>query len=171
MTAGRRPPAAFRLDEDSPAPRRPAGRKPSAMAAPRIRIEPEDIPEPLVAGGPEPVQVGRAMRWGSLLVSALFGLVALWAGLAATRLVEDLFARSPSARLDRCRADGAAGLAALMFIVREIVGLMRLSRLGTVREDAARALVNADADAAQTTIAALRRIYHGRRDVAWALGG
>jgi putative membrane protein len=169
MTAGRRPPAAFRLDEDQPAPRRLAGRKPSAMAAPRIRIEPEDIPEPLVAGGPEPVQVARAMRWGSLLVSALFGLVTLWAGLAMTRLVEDLFARSPLLGWIGTGLMALAGLAALMFIVREIVGLMRLSRLGTVREDAAQALVNADADAAQTTIAALRRIYHGRRDVAWAL--
>lgn len=169
MSAPRRPPAAFRLDEEEPAPKRPTGRKPSAMAAPKIRIEPEDIPDPLVAAGPQPARVARAMRWGSLLVSALFGLVALWAGLAATRLIEDLFARSPLLGWVGTGLMALAVVAALMFLVREVVGLMRLSRLGTVREDAARALVSTDPKAARTTIDALKRIYHGRRDVAWAL--
>jgi putative membrane protein len=109
------------------------------------------------------------MRWGSLLLSAVIGLLALWAGLATTRLVEDLFARSPFLGWIGAGLMGLTGLAALVIIVREIVGLARLARLGTVREDAARALVNTDAQAAKTTIAALKRIYHGRRDVAWAL--
>lgn len=168
MTESRRTPAAFRLEEDRLAPR-PAGRKPSAMAPPRITIEPDDIPEPLVAGGAEPARIARAMRWGSLLASALLGLVALWAGLAAMQLVEDLFARSIVLGWIGTGLMALAGLAALMFILREIVGLARLSRLGTVREDAAQALLNTDADAARATIAALKRIYHGRRDVAWAL--
>jgi putative membrane protein len=169
MSESRRPPAAFRLDEDHSPPKRPAGRKPSAMAAPRIRIDPDDMPDPLVAGGPEPAQVARAMRWGSLLVSAILGLVALWAGLAMTRLVEELFARSDLLGWIGTVLMALAGVAALMFIAREIVGLMRLSRLGTVREDAAQALVNTDGEAARTTISALKRIYDGRRDVAWAL--
>jgi putative membrane protein len=171
MSDHRRTPTAFRLDEDkaTETPRRAGGRKPSAMAPPRITIEPDEIPEPLVAGGPEPAQMERALRWGSLLASALFGLVALWAGLATTRLIEDLFARSPLLGWIGAGLMALAGLAAAMFIIREIVGLMRLSRLGTVREDAAQALVKADADAARTTIAALKRIYRGRRDVAWAL--
>jgi len=169
MNEARRPPAAFRLDEGEVAPERPAGRKPAAMAAPRITIEPDEFPDPLVAGGPAPGRVGRATRWGSLLASAGFGLIALWAGLAMTRLVEDLFARSVVFGWIGAGLMALVGLAALMFILREIVGLMRLSRLGTVREDAARALVNTDADAARTTIAALKRIYAGRRDVALAL--
>jgi putative membrane protein len=169
MSAPRRAPAAFRLDEEEPATQAQPGRKPSAMAAPRIRIEPEDIPEPMVARGAESARMARVTRWGSLLVSALFGLVALWAGLAMTRLIEDLFARSPILGWIGTGLVALAGLAAIMFIVREIVGLMRLSRLGTVREDAARALVNTDVEAARTTIAALKRIYDGRRDVAWAL--
>ena len=172
MSELRRPPAAFRLDPanaDAAPPKRPAGRKPSAMAAPQITIEPEESSEPLVAAVRDPVRVGRAMRWGSLLLSAIIGLLALWAGLATTRLVEDLFARSPFLGWIGAGLMGLIGLAALVIIVREIVGLARLARLGTVREDAARALVNTDAQAAKTTIAALKRIYHGRRDVAWAL--
>jgi putative membrane protein len=173
MSEPRRKPAAFRLDEAEPEPRpaKPArGRKPSAMPAPKITIESEDVTDPLVAAsGPEPAQVARAMRWGTLLASALFGLVALWAGLATTRLIEDLFARSALFGWIATGLVALAGLAALMFIVREIVGLMRLSRLGTVREDAARALLNTDSQAARTTIAELKRIYDGRRDVAWAL--
>ncbi len=174
MTEPRRKPAAFRLDDAEPAPKRAAkpaqARKPAAMPAPKITIEPDDLPEPLVAaGGPEPAQIARAMRWGSLLASALFGLIALWAGLEMTRLIEDLFARSPVFGWIGTGLVALAVLAALMFVVREIVGLMRLSRLGTVREDASQALLNTDPQAARTTIAALKRIYDGRRDLAWAL--
>lgn len=167
MSEYRRAPAAFRLDNEQPATQ--ARRKPTAIAAPEITLEPDDVPEPLVAAGPAPARVERAMRWGSLLVSAVFGLVAMWAGLAMTRMLEELFARSPIFGWIGTGLMALAGLAALMFVVREIVGLMRLSRLGTVREDAARALVNTDAEAARDTIAALKRIYDGRRDVAWAV--
>lgn len=174
MNEPRRKPAAFRLDDAEPAPRRAAkpaqARRPSAMPAPKITIDSEDVTDPLVAaGGPEPAQVARAMRWGSLLASALVGLVGLWVGLEITRLIEDLFARSPVFGWIGIGLVALAGLAALMFIVREIVGLMRLSRLGTVREDAAQALLNTDPQAARTTIATLKRIYGGRRDLAWAL--
>jgi putative membrane protein len=172
MSETRRPPAAFRLDADgakTARPERPAGRKPRSMAAPEIRIEPDEAPDPLVATSRQPVQVARAMRWGSLLLAAVAGLVTLWAGLAMTRLVEELFTRSPVLGWIGAGLMALAGLAALLVIGREIVGLVRLSRLGTVREDAAQALVKADAEAAKTTIAALKRIYHGRRDVAWAL--
>ena len=34
-------------------------------------------------------------RWGTLLFSALFTLVSMWAGLSISKLVEDFFARSP----------------------------------------------------------------------------
>jgi putative membrane protein len=172
MSATRRPPSAFRLDADgakTARPERPAGRKPTSMAAPEIRIEPDEVPDPLVATSRQPVQVTRAMRWGSLLLAAVFGLVTLWAGLAMTRLVEELFTRSAVLGWIGAGLMALAGLAALLVIGREIVGLVRLSRLGTVREDAAQALIKADAEAAKTTIAALKRIYHGRRDVAWAL--
>lgn len=172
MSDFRRAPAAFRLDPDSSgtaAPERTVGRRPSAMAPPRITIEPDDTPEPLVGGVAEPPKVARSTRWGSLLLSAIFGLVALWAGLVMTQLVEQLFARSALFGWIGTGLMALAGLAALIIVMREIVGLMRLARLGTVREDAARALVGADQDAARTTIAALKRIYDGRRDVAWAL--
>ncbi len=172
MTGLRRTPIAFRLDPDSSgtvAPDRTVGRKPSAMAPPRITIDPDEIPEALVGGAVEPLKVSRATRWGSLLLSAVFGLVALWAGLAMTQLVEQLFARSQVFGWIGAALMALAGLAALVIVVREIVGLMRLARLGTVREDAARALVNTDHEAARSTIAALKRIYDGRRDVAWAL--
>lgn len=139
------------------------------MPAPEITIEPDEAAEPLVAAGREPAQVERAMRWGSVLFAALVGLVTLWAGLAMSRLVEELFARSAVLGWIGFAFMALAGLAALVMIMREIVGLVRLARLGTVREDAARALVEADAEAAKTTTAALKRIYHGRRDVAWAL--
>ena len=175
MSDLRRAPAAFRLDEEETAADRPGGRKPAGLKAPRITLEPDDIADPLVAANPlvavGPVlgRVGRATRWGSLLLGAGFGLVALWAGLAMTRLVEDLFARSVVFGWIGGGLMALVGLAALMFLLREIVGLMRLSRLGSVREDAARALVNGDAEAAAETVAALKRIYAGRRDVAWAL--
>lgn len=170
MTRVPRQPMAFRLERAEEAVRPLPGREPAALKGPRITIEPEEPQEALEPVAPDAARVGRPMRWGSLLVMALAGIVSLWAGLAMSRLIEELFARSDVLGWLAAGLIALAGLAALAMVVREIIGLVRLARLGSIREDAARALAEDDAASAQATLSALKRIYAGRRDTAWALG-
>lgn len=155
--------------------------KPEVFAPddPALRIEtppPPETPEeaPSEPGLPVPVQAAaprrwrRAMGWSAVLVSSLGALVAIAAGLAAARLVEDLFVRSDWLGWLALGIAGLAGLALLMIVLREIAGLMRLSRITHLRLKAERAHRNADMDEAQAVSSSLRRLYASRRDLDWA---
>jgi putative membrane protein len=161
-----RRPEAFPVETPPPVKEAPR-RAPRAMAAPKIEFEPEDAAQdalPLPAPPPR-----RRWRLGTLLAAALAGLVSLYAGLAATRLIEDLFQRSAAFGWIALALAGLAAAAALAIIAREVWGLARLSRIQGIQEDAARALGANDAAAAQRAIQSLKRLYAGRRDVAWGL--
>ena len=134
-------------------------------------MEPDDLPEAPgpSAALPAPAPVPRIFRWMPWLVSAITGLISLWAGLAFTRLVEDLFARSQFLGWLAAGLLTIAGLAALAIVLREIIGLMRLRKITTIHRDAELALSTNDAKAAQRTIAALKRLYKDRPDTAWGL--
>lgn len=169
MSHERRRPTAFRLDrEEAPEAPPKAGRRPAAVPMAEITIEAEAAEQP-GAAELDPMPVARTMRWGALFVTALAGIASLWAGLAIIRLIEDLLARSAVLGWIAAGLAAVVAIAALAVILREIVGLVRLARLGSIREDAARALNEDDGEAAAATIAALRRIYGGRRDTARAL--
>jgi putative membrane protein len=116
-----------------------------------------------------PRRTSKGFRWGFLLVSALAGLLSLWAGLTITTLIEDFFARSASLGWLATGVAGLAGLAALAIIFREIWGLARLRRIEHIQEISARA-INLDETAAATeTIRAIESIYGNRSDTAWGL--
>jgi putative membrane protein len=171
MTAQPRKPMAFRLSEGDRAPehQEPAPvkrRAPRALPASRIRIEPEFEAETETPAGPDPSAFARPLRWGSLLVVSLAALAALAAGLALNQLIADLFARSAVLGWTGGALLSLAVFAALAIVVREIVGLARLARLGSIREDAVRAIDQDDEAAASQTLAALKRIYGGRRELA-----
>ena len=92
---------------------------------------------------PAPLARPRRFRWGAILVSALFLLVTMWAGLAVTQLVEDFFTRSPLLGWIALGVAGIAALAAVVIIAREIWALARLRRIEHIQVDAAHA-INAD---------------------------
>jgi putative membrane protein len=95
------------------------------------------------------------LRWGTLFWSAASGLVALGLGLAVTRLIEDLFAHSPSLGYFAAVLAGIAGLALLAIIVREVAGLARLASVDAARENAVRAIESDDRNQAQTVVSEL----------------
>ncbi len=183
-----RKPKAFRLTPDEPAretgrkdepqetPRpRPKpktaskGRAPRALPAPEIEFEQDTENQPLVPAVARDHTIRKRFKWGAILVSAALGLASMWAGLAATRLIEDLFARNEVLGWIGTGLLGLVMLAALAIIVRELVGLMRLRKLGTTQADAARAISADDAKAADTTLSDLRSIYSGRADMRWGM--
>lgn len=161
-----RRPQAFHIDpEPKPAKVR---RAPRAIPAGKIKFEEEPHGQDVVVP-PAPLPSPRTLRWGSLLISALFGLFVLWAGLSVTDLIEELFRRSQYLGWAGVALAGLAGLAALAIIFREIWGLARLDRIEHVQTDAARALNHDDDAAARRVIAALKDIYRSRPDAAWGL--
>jgi putative membrane protein len=155
MSAKHRGPKAFVIDK--------------RHAAPAIEFTAGEPSRELTVTTPAPLPRSGTMRWGMILLASLFGLVVMWAGLAATQLIEDFFARSQILGWAALAIAGLAGLAALAIAVREIWGLMRLKRIEHLQADAARAINHDDAGAAANTIAALRHLYRGRHDAAWGL--
>lgn len=125
-------------------------------------VDPEDTDNlPLVA--PRPKKHGW---WGKLFWAAGGLLVSLGLGLAAERLIRDLFARYEFL--------GWVGLAALVLflvallilLVREALALVRLSSLDALRKRATDALAGNRADDGKQIVAELQNLYAPRADLA-----
>ena len=153
-----------------------AHRKPAAFRVEEVDVflpptppavaEPESLP--VVRGRTVP-DLGRGLRWGSILIGALGGLVSLLASLWLYDYVLALIAR------DDWIGWAAAGLLALvlfallMIILREVAGLARLGRLGKIRHEADSAARQNDKPLAVDVAHRLKRLYGGRKDLAWGL--
>lgn len=111
----------------------------------------------------------RRTRWLAVLVSALFALFSMWASLAIVQLVESFFARNIWLGWTAFGLAALAGFAALAIITREIVGLMRLSRIEHLQEKAARAINLNERNAGRETCEALASLYAGRPELALGL--
>jgi putative membrane protein len=96
-----------------------------------------------------------------LFWSALSGLVLMGLGLAVTSLVEDLFARAPWLGTIGLALALIAGFALLAVIVREIVGLVRLAGIESLRRRALEVVESDDREAGKALTDAL--ISHTRR--------
>jgi putative membrane protein len=152
---GQRKPAAFRVEDvDLVAP-----------PAPPAVAEPEQVPVRMRALP----DLGRGLRWGSIFIGALGGLIGLLASIWLYEYVLALIAR------DDWIGWVAAGLLAiivfalLMIILREAAGLLRLGRLGKIRHEADTAARQDDKPLAIDVANRLKRLYAGRKDVAWGL--
>ena len=146
-----RKPQAFRLDDPHVV---LAGDDTRAMRGTvRVMPEPENFDSPVPVAPPLPPR--RRFRWGSVFWSALGGLVALGAGLATTRLIEDLYARAQWLGTVGAVLAAVALLALLIICAREIAGLFRLASIEKLHARAAAALVSDDRDEARDIVRAL----------------
>eukprot|EP01036_Dinobryon_divergens_P059618 gene59618-79539_t len=157
MTDHRPKPRAFRLDDPKVVVAED-GFEPSAALPSSIIVTP--IPDTAVENTlPIAPERKRRSRWGALFWTTLGGLVSLAIGLSVTRLIEDLFARSDWLGWLAAALTALAALAILVIALREIVGLMRLSRIEAMH-DRARAIVAADdRTGARTLVGDLLAIY------------
>lgn len=144
-----------------------AARVPRAFAPNAVEIaEPQfdqATDEALVAPAPHRMGwVGRlAWTTGGILISA--GL-----GLAADRLIRDLFAANEWLGWLGLGVLGAFVIAVLALAAREIFALRRLRVLDALKRDAAVATADNDADRARHVVDSLLAIYAGRHDFARA---
>lgn len=163
MTEQPRSPKAFMLDEP---PREAAQevpqRRPHAITG--ITFEPDLDEGQLIVMPPAPLPSPGRLRWGAVFISAVLALITMWAGLAATRLIEDFFARSEILGWTALGIAAIAGLAALAISAREIWSLARLRKIEHIQTDAAHAINTDDSTAAQRAIRELTSLYASRPD-------
>lgn len=166
MTRKPRAPQAFVLDDQDV---KPAKSK-AKSTSPKLVFEPELEHTDLVAlPQTTTAQTPRRFHWLGLLVSALFSLFTMWAGLTVVQLVQSFFALSPWLGWLAFAIAGVAGFAALAIIVREIIGLWRLRKIEHLQEQAARAINLDESSAATHVCKELEQLYAGRADVKWGL--
>ena len=85
----------------------------------------------------------RRWRWATVFWSAFSGLVVLALGLAVASIVEEAFARAPWLGAAGFALAMIAGFALLVLVLREVVSLVRLGKIESLRS---RALVAIERD-------------------------
>ena len=154
MTKHSRTPQAFILDQETEL-KKPARRTSITFAT-------EEPPQELVLAPQSYIQQpSRGWGWSGLLVSSLFSLALVWAGITAVQMIEDFFARSQFLGWIGLSLSAIAAVAALVIILKEIWGLSRLRRIAELQLTAAHALNQDDEASALQTVAGLTRLYNG----------
>ena len=169
MTENHRAPQAFVLPDAEPTDEKPAKTKRRA-AAPELVFDPEPEHTDIVAlPQTRAPNAMRRFRWLTVLASALFTLVSMWAGLAVVELVESFFARSPWLGWVALAVAATAGIAAFAITLREVLGLWRLKAIEDLQEHAARAINLDERSSSEKACAELETIFAGRADAAEGL--
>jgi putative membrane protein len=157
-------PLAPRTEEDR------ANRAPRAFAADSAELAPDPPEDEKLPVDPAPrAFANRASIWRRLASGAFGILVAAVLGIAADRLIADLFARAPWLGWAGLVVLGILLLAILALIGREMMALRRLKRIDGLRADATRAVRDDDAKLARHVIEAVGGLYAGRADMATPL--
>jgi putative membrane protein len=152
-----------------------SGRKPASFRVEDVEIamppEPENVPEAPNTDAEISSLPGleRGLRWGSIFLSALGGLIGLLASIWLYDYVLALIARDDWIGWAAVVLLGLVLLALLMIILRELVGLMRLGRLDKIRHEADSAARQNDKPLAVDVTRRLKRFYRGREDLAWGM--
>jgi putative membrane protein len=113
--------------------------------------------------------IGRGIRWGTWLLSAMGALASIAFGVWFSRFVSVAVAREDWIGW---LSFGLAVLivgALLMLVLREITGFVRLRRLGTIKAAAEKALRERNVADERAAVQSLRRLLAGRADLRWHL--
>ncbi|MFA7432428.1 MAG: TIGR01620 family protein [Gemmobacter sp.] len=112
---------------------------------------------------------GTGTGAGGWALRALGALLTLALSVAAWDFVTGLLARNAVLGGLAAGLAGVALLALLVFALREIGAIRRLTRVEGLRDGAGAARTTGDAGAARAVVARLRSLYAGRADMDWAL--
>jgi putative membrane protein len=130
---------------------------------------------PLPPGTPAGLQIptvddiGRGIRWGAWLFSAMAALASIAFGVWFSRFVSVAVAREDWIGWLSFGLAVVIVVALLMLVLREIVGFVRLRRLGTIKAAAEKALRERKVDDEREAIEAIRRLLAGRAELRWHL--
>lgn len=111
----------------------------------------------------------RGIRWGVMLASAASALASLALGLWFVRFVSVAVSRDDWIGWIAATLLAVCGLAAGMLMLRELIGLLRLGRIGRVRREAEAALVSGSIKAERAATRALIASFAHRPELSWHL--
>jgi putative membrane protein len=177
-TERRQRPRAFRLEGDETVPPKPADGSGAELIEPEIDAFTREAAE-LVDGltaDEAAVETAQAkgglqtffMSWGGIFLSAISGLFSLALSIWAWNFVVDLFNHSAILGAIGLAFAGAAGLAASVFIFREIRSILRQNQIARLHVALAQAHAANDHKAARARVADLGRLYSERPETARA---
>lgn len=150
-------------------------RKPASFRVEDVEIVVPPEPSPLPDAPETPAEVKslpkleRGLRWGSIFLGALGGLISLLLSLWLYDYVLALIARDDWIGWVAVVLLGLVVFALAMIILRELIGLFRLGRLGKIRHEADGAARQNDKPMAVDVTRRLKRFYSGREDLAWGM--
>lgn len=121
------------------------------------------VPMPTAAG------VSRGVRFGAIFGTAIVSLATLAASISFMRFVSIALERDDWIGWTAAALLAAAALSGLVLISREVMGLLRLSRLGRLRRDMDKALAAKDPAAERDGLARLKSLYVTRPEMRWPL--
>jgi len=175
ITDDRRRPTSFVVDDDIPTKEEP---QTHPNRAPRrfddgVAITPDEL-DPFISPqelSPEALAVAvpvkrKRFSFANLAAAAFGTFLSLAFGLWADRIIRDLFARSDWLGYAAAAALGVGIVALLVMVGREIIGMMRLAAVQTLKTQAEDALKSPRPTAARTVVAALTKLTGHRAETA-----
>ena len=159
-------------------PRRPRAFSPSEAeiiepAAPQAETAGEGAPaQPTLPAGlqmPTFGDIGRGVRWGTWLLSAMGALASIAFGVWFSRAVAVAVAREDWIGWISFGLAIIILVTLLMLILRELIGFVRLRRLGKIKAAAEKALRERNVAEERETIQAIKRLLAGRAELRWHL--
>lgn len=118
---------------------------------------------------PAAARLQRGIRWASLFVAAAGALVGLALSLWFARLVSIALARHDWIGWIAFALLAVMLIAGLAIALRELLGYLRLARLGRLKQDAARALRDNDLGRERAAVARVIAVLAGKPQLRWAL--
>jgi putative membrane protein len=153
------------LDQTPPpaTPRNSATEPESAAAPENLTKSRYRIPLPTAAG------VSASVRCGAIFGTALVSLATLAASISFMRFVSVALERDDWIGWTAVALLATAALSGLVLIGREVMGLLRLARLGRLRKDMDTAIAAKDKAAERDGLVRLKALYVARPDMRWPL--
>jgi putative membrane protein len=165
-----RKPAAFRVDQPKlqPASHQQTPRAPRAIMPSRVVATEVDVfdEQEQALSVPPPPKPRRRSRLGAIFVTALGLLISLAVGLWVDALIRDLFSRSDWLGWLAAAIATVAGVAFLIILARELVGLARLASVEKLRAAGIEAIARNDARNARAVADELSRFVSRRPETA-----
>jgi putative membrane protein len=109
----------------------------------------------------------RGLRWGAVLAAALAAAATLSLVAWAARFVSAALARDDWIGWTTLALLLIAAFAALMIVLRELIGFARIARLSHLKADIAAAIAGGDRKDEREAAQRVAGLYAGRRSLAW----
>ncbi len=113
--------------------------------------------------------VGRGIRWGTWLLSAMATLASIAFGVWFARFTSVALARDDWIGWISFGLAVVIVVALVMLLLREIIGFVRLRRLGAIKAAAEKALRDRNVEQERESVQAIRRMLAGRPELRWHL--